>query len=202
VVACWRLANMQANHYWTGKVPARGIWHYVVNRVGLNDVGKDNGYLDIWYDGELLGHFTGQHNTPPLQGLRMRTTPDLVIRAFYPGIYVHHNSQKNTVWIDDISIVAESPSLCTAPTDLKAERSADSIALTWTASEGATGYNVYRSDSRKQGVSTPFIRLTERPVAQPSCVDKSAAQGKPYYYLVTAVSAHGESTFSQEATAP
>jgi dienelactone hydrolase len=61
------------------------------------------------------------------------------------------------------------------------------IRLTWGASEGATGYHLYRSE-RPAG---PFRRLDTRPLAQPEMLDRRVAAGRPYWYRATALSRTG-----------
>ncbi len=69
------------------------------------------------------------------------------------------------------------------------------VTLTWTASMGATGYNVKRS-STKGG---PYTNLSAPTAA--TYKDSSVTNGTTYYYVVSALNAAGESANSTEASA-
>ncbi len=81
-----------------------------------------------------------------------------------------------------------------APTGLVATPGNAHIVLNWNAVTGATGYNVKRSTSSG----------TETTLASPATNtydDLTAANGTPYFYVVTATNANGESIASSEVTA-
>jgi hypothetical protein len=61
------------------------------------------------------------------------------------------------------------------------------IRLTWSQSEAATSYHLYRSER----ASGPFRRLNARPLPQPEMLDRRVAAGKPYWYRATALSRTG-----------
>jgi subtilisin family serine protease len=82
-----------------------------------------------------------------------------------------------------------------APTNLKATAGNAQVALTWTASSGATSYNVKRSTTSGSGYVTVTTRTTT------SYTDTGLANGTPYYYVITALNANGESGSSNEASA-
>lgn len=69
------------------------------------------------------------------------------------------------------------------------------VTLTWTASVGATGYNVKRS-STKGGPYTPLASPTA-----PTYTDSSVKNGTTYYYVVSSLNIAGESANSTEASA-
>jgi hypothetical protein len=72
----------------------------------------------------------------------------------------------------------------------------DAVAtLTWTASMGATGYNVKRS-STKGGPYTTLASATA-----PTYTDSSVKNGTTYYYVVSALNIAGESANSTEVSA-
>lgn len=75
---------------------------------------------------------------------------------------------------------------------------AHSVSLTWSASSGAVGYNIYRG-----GVSGgPYSMINAALDASTSYTDSSVAAGTTYYYVVTAVdSSSNESGYSNQATA-
>jgi uncharacterized protein YjdB len=81
------------------------------------------------------------------------------------------------------------------PTELAATPANQTIALTWTASPGATGYNVKRSTTSGSGYST---------IGTPtgaSYNDTGLTNGTPYYYVVSATNGTGESVNSAELVA-
>src|SRR5207244_1838498 len=70
-------------------------------------------------------------------------------------------------------------------------------ALSWTASAGATSYNVYRSTtSGSEGSPAQATGLTTT-----NYTDTTVANGTSYYYVVTAVLSGAESGQSNEASA-
>ncbi|NIK77076.1 hypothetical protein FHS15_002201 [Paenibacillus castaneae] len=85
-----------------------------------------------------------------------------------------------------------------APTNVsaKAESSSD-IEISWTASENATGYNVYRSDSADGSYSKVNTQLITETKFQNSDLSASTT----YYYKVAAVNDAGESVLSAAAQA-
>ncbi len=82
-----------------------------------------------------------------------------------------------------------------APTGLTAVAGDGQVALSWTASSGATGYHVKRSTAS----GGPFTQ-----VAAPTgttYTDTGLSDGTIYYYVVTAVNSVGESGNSNEVSA-
>jgi hypothetical protein len=67
--------------------------------------------------------------------------------------------------------------------------------LTWTGSQGATGYVIYRGLS--SGLSTNGTPVFTNGTST-AYTDTGLANGTPYYYVVSAISAGGESTNSAE----
>jgi hypothetical protein len=84
-----------------------------------------------------------------------------------------------------------------APTGLTASSGNAQVKLTWTASSGATSYNVYRGTAAN-GESTTAIATG---VTTASYTDTTVTNGTPYYYKVAAVNAGGTSALSNEASA-
>ena len=90
-----------------------------------------------------------------------------------------------------------SPALPLAPTGLTAAAGKGQVLLNWTASTGATGYNVYRGTTPGGESATPLkTNLTGTAYA-----DAGLAGNMPYYYRVTATNSAGESSASGEAAA-
>lgn len=82
------------------------------------------------------------------------------------------------------------------PTGLTATAGNALVLLSWTASTGATSYNVYRSTTSGSGYSQIANGLTST-----SYTDTGVTNGTTYYYVVTAVNSSGESGYSNEASA-
>ena len=84
-----------------------------------------------------------------------------------------------------------------APTNLTATAGNASVTLSWTASTGATSYDVYRGATSGGESATPIatgITTTGYP-------DTGLTNGQPYYYEVAAVNSVGTSPMSNEASA-
>jgi hypothetical protein len=85
-----------------------------------------------------------------------------------------------------------------APTALAATAGTNQVTLSWTGSAGAASYNIKRSITSGSGYST--IGTTTAPTV--AYTDSTAIKFVQYYYVVSAVSAYGESPDSSpEATA-
>jgi len=76
---------------------------------------------------------------------------------------------------------------------------AHSVLLAWTAStsSGVTGHNVYRGTTR----GGPYTKQSSSLVTGTTWTDNAVSTGQTYYYVVTAVSASGESGYSNETSA-
>jgi glucosylceramidase len=83
-----------------------------------------------------------------------------------------------------------------APTGLTATAGDGQVALSWTASSGATGYNLKRAL-----VSGGTYTTITNGVVNTSYTDTSVSDGVQYYYVVTAVNYGPESPNSNEADA-
>ena len=81
-----------------------------------------------------------------------------------------------------------------APTGLTATAGNAQVTLGWTASAGATSYNIYR------GTATGTETLIKTGVTTTSFTDTGLTNGTTYFYKVTAVNAVGESAKSNEAS--
>lgn len=89
-------------HYWGNMlgseenerfIPKRGQWYCLEHMIKANDPGKANGELAAWIDGKLYIHY---------KGIRWRSSPQLMIKRFDIGVYIHKSEQDNTVWYDDV----------------------------------------------------------------------------------------------------
>ena len=82
-----------------------------------------------------------------------------------------------------------------APTGLTATPGNAQVGLTWTASSGATSYHVKRSTTSGSGYAQIAAPTTA------SFTDSAVANGTPYFYVVSALNAAGESANSAQASA-
>jgi hypothetical protein len=76
----------------------------------------------------------------------------------------------------------------------------DSVKISWNAVSGATGYNVYRSLSPRQG-GQPLGVLAGSTTTTTSFTDTGLAAATQYYYVVTAIAGGVQSLTSNEAAA-
>jgi hypothetical protein len=84
-----------------------------------------------------------------------------------------------------------------APTNLIATGSNTQVTLTWTASTGATSYNVFRSTSAGGEGTTPW----STGLTTTTFTDTGLTNGTTSFYKVTAVNTAGQSATSNEASA-
>ena len=82
-----------------------------------------------------------------------------------------------------------------APTGLSATAGNQQVSLTWTASSGATSYNV------KRATTSGGLYTTVSSPTGTSQTDTGLTNGTTYYYVVSAVSSAGESANSSQASA-
>ena len=71
----------------------RDRWYCLEHMIAVNRVGQADGELAAWIDGKLYIHYTG---------IRWRTSPDVKLKRFGLGVYVHRATKDNTVWYDDV----------------------------------------------------------------------------------------------------
>ena len=83
-----------------------------------------------------------------------------------------------------------------APSGLTAAASYGQVSLSWTASAGATSYNVYRSTTN----GGPYTQIASGATTT-NYTDTGLSKGTTYYYVVTAVNGIGESGYSNQAGA-
>jgi fibronectin type 3 domain-containing protein len=84
-----------------------------------------------------------------------------------------------------------------APTGLTATAGNAAVTLNWTASSGATSYNVYRGTTAGGESSTPLATG----ITSVSYPDTAVTNGTTYYYKVAAVNGGGTSSQSTETSA-
>lgn len=111
----------------------------------------------------------------------------------------HLNAGKNTIMlfavtdhgisrVDEIMVTPATSSLPGDPTNLTGVAGSGQVALSWTASAGATSYNVYRGTVFDGEATTPIATVTS-----PSFTDTSVTNGTLYFYEVAATNSVGTS---------
>jgi len=96
---------------------------------------------------------------------------------------------------DEVAATPELPPPPDAPTWVAVTADDTLVQLSWTASAGATGYNLRRATTS----GGPYALVTATP--QTEHTDTGLENGVTYYYVVTAESASGEGEPSDEAAA-
>jgi fibronectin type 3 domain-containing protein len=114
-----------------------------------------------------------------------------IVIAFSQGSPVIDNPD-----ISGIEITAN-VTVPSAPTGLGATAGNAQVTLSWTASSGATSYNVYRGTTAN-GESTTAIATG---ITTTSYTNTGLTNGTTYYYKVTASNSAGTSGYSNEASA-
>ena len=82
-----------------------------------------------------------------------------------------------------------------APSTLSTSAGSTQLTLTWSASSGATSYNVYRGGAAGGEGGTPIVTG----ITGTTYTNTGLTNGTTYYYKVAAVNANGTSGFSPEA---
>ena len=82
-----------------------------------------------------------------------------------------------------------------APSGLTATQGNQSVSLSWSASSGATSYNVKRGTAS----GGPYSQVTS--VSVTNTTDSGLTNGTTYYYVVTALNTYGESGNSNQTSA-
>jgi polygalacturonase/fibronectin type 3 domain-containing protein len=110
------------------------------------------------------------------------------------------NTSATTIDINQIAVntgaIVDTIAPPSAPTDLQAAATNLLINLQWNAVSGASTYNLKRGTASGGSYPTIYGGLTTTNYA-----DTNVTDAVPYYYIVTAVGAGGESSNSAEATA-
>jgi fibronectin type 3 domain-containing protein len=121
-------------------------------------------------------------------GVTNGTTYYYVVSAYDPAGQSANSAQ--------VSAAPAAPLAAPAtPTNLQATAGNAQVSLTWTASAGATSYHVKRSTTN----GGPYTQIAAPTTTNFS--DANLTNGTPYYYVVSAVNAAGESANSAQASA-
>jgi hypothetical protein len=118
----------------------------------------------------------------------------------------HLNAGRNTIMqfavtnhgisrVDEVTVTAASGALPSDPTNLTGVARTGQVALSWTASTGATAYNVYRGTVFDGEATTPIATVTS-----PSYTDTGVTNGTLYFYEVAAINSVGISGDTNQIT--
>jgi hypothetical protein len=97
--------------------------------------------------------------------------------------------------IDEVTVTAAAAALPSDPTNLSGVAGSGQVALAWTASAGATAYNVYRGTVFDGEATTPIATVTT-----PSYTDRGVSNGTLYFYEVAATNGVGISGDTNQIT--
>lgn len=117
-----------------------------------------------------------------------------------PGAFERFYHVPTLPWHGDAFVIKMDPELSDRPAppisvSASDKTYADRIAVSWTASDKATGYTVWRSTSSSSGSAAMITSAAETAFA-----DWDVLPGAQYYYWVKAVNSSGASDFSDPAT--
>jgi hypothetical protein len=97
--------------------------------------------------------------------------------------------------VDEVTVTAASGALPSDPRNLRGVPDSGRVALSWTASTGATAYNVYRGTVFDGEATTPIATVTS-----PSYTDTGVTNGTLYFYEVAATNSVGISGDTNQIT--
>lgn len=116
-----------------------------------------------------------------------------IVRNDWPLLFDERLQSKPAYWA---IVNASVPQVPAAPVGLVATAGHGQVALTWTASNGATGYNVKRSTAS----GGPYAAVATG-LAATGFTDTGLTNGTTYYYVVSATNGAGESVNSAQVSA-
>jgi cellulose 1,4-beta-cellobiosidase len=148
---------------------------------------------NVWSGQNFIGgqshQYTYTWNVPSAQATGNYT---VMIGVFDAGWTTNYYWNSNGA-----TITVTSGSVPPAPTGLTATPGNAQVALAWTASSGATSYNVYRGTAPSGEGSTPIATG----ITTTTYTNTGLTNGTTYYYTVAAVNSVGTSPMSNEASA-
>jgi hypothetical protein len=97
--------------------------------------------------------------------------------------------------VDEVLVTPAAGALPGDPTNLTGVAGSGQVALSWTASTGATSYRVYRGTVFDGEATAPIATVTS-----PSFTDTSATNGTLYFYEVAAINGVGSSGDTEQIT--
>ena len=190
------------------------IWPTTYTVTSVNFVnGSDDGHGNGWLETNLQLQFTTDGTTWTNSGWTLTPTYPYTSAAYnqtYTFSGTAHSGVKGARvvgavggnsydWtVKEVQIYGQSAGVTapSAPTGLTATAGNQQAALAWSASSGATSYNVYRGTSAGGEGTTPITSVTTT-----SYTNTGLTNGTTYYYKVAAVNSAGTSGLSNEASA-
>ncbi len=174
-----------ADSSWT---QATANWNNAPSTVGNRVASLGSVTASTWYEVDLSSIVTGDGV------ISLRVTSNSSNGANYTSSNGTAAFRPQLVVTYDASTPTPPP----APTGLSATSGNAQVSLSWTASSGATSYNVRRSTTN----GGPYTTVsTPGAVTTTSYTDSGLTNATTYYYVVTAVNSAGESGNSNEASA-
>jgi regulation of enolase protein 1 (concanavalin A-like superfamily) len=183
---------------YTVNIPASGNYNIVIRYAAANANGKirfdfdgvnKTGDVAVPFGGTASGGLQDWKDFTVATGVSLSSGVQSM-RIYIAGTQVAFNLNKITL-IDAVSV---SPPA--APTNLTAKAGNGDVALSWTASLGATSYNVKRSGTAGGPYTTIVTGLTNT-----KYTNTGLTNGTTYYYVVSAVNANGEGSNSLQVSA-
>lgn len=178
-VFCGGLGVVEQQIIANGGLPANGAGKQRFGRI-QNIVYGQNGRSDVWFD-----ITTGSNGTLP-DG----TTSTAHVGWDYCVGWGPIN------WNAFVATQGGTVTIPPAPTGLTASAGNGQVSLTWSASSGATSYNVKRSTTSGGPYTTVASGVTST-----SFTNTGLTNGTTYYFVVSAVNSAGESGNSNQASA-
>lgn len=166
----------------------------VANKGAVYIVAGNGGHVTNWVGGSTAEF---NPNPPPVMYRSVLHVGSLVFDV--DGNRLDAKMIRDTGAVDDYFSIVKSdapPPVPAAPTNLAASAGNAQVALSWSASSGATSYTVKRSTVN----GGPYTVLASG-IAGTGYNDGSVSNGTTYYYVVSASNAGGEGANSSQASA-
>ena len=111
----------------------------------------------------------------------VKVLSSLLLAAFFTAVPM----AVPEISLPEISITAEAASKLSAPANVKAEATANSVTLKWDAVKGADGYKVYIYDEKEE----KFVKYKN--TSSTSCKVTGLTKNKKYYFKVATLTQSG-----------
>ncbi|WP_127586801.1 polysaccharide lyase family 8 super-sandwich domain-containing protein [Paenibacillus koleovorans] len=155
--------------------------------------------LSTWYSVKLVMNTSAKtydiyvDNVLKVSGAGFRNAAPTSVNTFHVA---SGDTSVVLAYVNDVKVTVPSAgSAPAAPTGLATVASSGQVALSWSASAGATSYTVKRSTTSGSGYSNVQTGITGT-----SYTNGTLTNGTTYYFVVTASNAGGESAASTEAS--
>jgi hypothetical protein len=187
-----------------GNSGGKSVWYRWTapgdGKVTIDTTGSDFDTLLAVYKGTSVSALSavsgGSNNNDPAGGtLTSKVSFSVTAGTTYQIAVDGYNGASGQIALH-LNLASTAPA---APTGVAATDGAytDRVRITWTASTGATGYEVWRGTSSSSGSAT---KISTADVTTTAYDDTSATSGTTYYYWVKANNAAGTSPFSASNT--